>query len=197
MSSLMDVLMQQFSSGDTLSSLSQQIGADEGQTSQALSMAVPLLLSALARNASDPTGAKSLHKALKRDHDGSILDDMSGLLGNAQAANGAGILRHVLGEQRSTVETRLAEQTGLGADGIGQLLELVAPVVMGALGRTQRQKKLGPKTLATLLRGERKAVQESAPDVMGLLGTLLDANQDGNIVDDLANLAGTLLGGRR
>lgn len=197
MSSLMDVLMQQLSSGDTLSSLSQQIGADEGQTSQALSMAVPLLLSALARNASDPTGAKSLHKALKRDHDGSILDDMAGLLGNAQAANGAGILRHVLGEQRPTVESRLAEQTGLGADGVGQLLELVAPVVMGALGRTQRQKKLGPKTLATLLRGERKAVQESSPDVMGLLGTLLDANQDGNIVDDLANLAGTLLGGRR
>ncbi len=195
-SSLMEIVAKELNSGDTLSSLSQLIGADERQTGQALSVAVPLLVSALARNASEPAGAQSLHKALKRDHDGSILNDLSGLLGNAQAANGAGILGHVLGDQLSTVETGLAKETGLDADAIGQILQVVAPIVMGALGSTQRKKKLGPKGLASFLKSEREEVQESSPDIMGLLGALLDTNRDGSVIDDIANIAGALLSGR-
>src|SRR5512134_2577667 len=86
--------------GEALSQISQQIGADKDTTGQALSAAMPLLLSALANNASKPQGAQALHTALAQDHDGAILNNLDGFLSNPQAANGAGILSNVLGDRR-------------------------------------------------------------------------------------------------
>ena len=137
-----------------------------------------------------------MHHALQRDHDGSVLDGFQGFLGNPQAANGAGILRHVLGDQRGAVENGLAAQAGLNADSISQLLEILAPMVMGALGKTQRAQHLDPNSLSAFLGGQQQSVQSTSPDMMGLIGGLLDSNNDGNIVDDLGKIAGALFGGR-
>jgi hypothetical protein len=46
-----------------------------------MSMAIPILVSALNRNASSPTGRQSLENAINRDHDGGILDNIGGYLG--------------------------------------------------------------------------------------------------------------------
>ena len=192
---LTELLVQQLS-GDGLSNISRQIGADEGMTSQAASAAIPLLVSALARNSAQPEGAESLFKALQRDHDGSILDDLPGFLGNPQAANGAGILGHVLGDRRGPVENGLAQSTGLDAGSAGQLLEILAPVVMGALGRTEREQGLDANGLSRFLGSQQQSVQSASPDVMGLLGNLLDADKDGSALDDIGRIAGTLFGGR-
>ncbi|HRF38840.1 MAG TPA: DUF937 domain-containing protein, partial [Saprospiraceae bacterium] len=65
------------------------------------------LVSALARNASTEQGAAALSNALDRDHDGSILSNLAGLLGGQapaqdnRALNGAGILNHILGDRQS------------------------------------------------------------------------------------------------
>jgi hypothetical protein len=195
MNSITDLLTQQLT-GNALSQISQQIGADEGTTGKAISAAVPLLISALARNSSQPEGAQALHQALARDHDGGILDDLTGFLGNTQSANGAGILRHVLGEQRGAVEQGLAQGAGLNTPAIGQLLEVVAPMVMGALGRTQQQQGLDANALSAFLGTQQQMAQASAPGMMGLLGNLLDADKDGSVIDDLGRLAGKLFGGR-
>ena len=66
--------------------------------------ALPLLMGALGRNASQPQGAQSLLGALQRDHLGS--NDLSGLLGAvlggsrqgqpSRQTDGAGILGHIL-----------------------------------------------------------------------------------------------------
>ncbi|HRY61596.1 MAG TPA: DUF937 domain-containing protein, partial [Candidatus Fermentibacter sp.] len=64
--------------GDGLSNISRRIGADEKATGSALSTVLPLLITALAKNSSEPAGASSLHKALQKDHDGSILEDLGG-----------------------------------------------------------------------------------------------------------------------
>ncbi len=91
MDALTQLLMQQLAGGG-VSNISQQIGADEKTTQAALSTALPLLVSALANNASKPAGAQSLHQSLVKDHDGAILNDVNGFLSNPGAANGAGIL---------------------------------------------------------------------------------------------------------
>jgi hypothetical protein len=63
-----------------------------------------------------------LHRAPAQDHDGSILDNLTGFLGDAQAGPGKGILRHVLGDRRRQVETGLSKTTGLDAGSVGKLL---------------------------------------------------------------------------
>ena len=137
-----------------------------------------------------------MYKALERDHDGSIFDVLPGFIDNPQAANGAAILGHVLGDRRDRVENGLAQSTGLDAGSMGQLLEILAPVVMGTLGQTKREQGLDANGLAALLGSQQQSAQSESPDVMGLLGNLLDADHDGSALDDIAGIAGSLLGGR-
>jgi hypothetical protein len=197
MSSLLDMLTSQIGGG-VMQQIAGKIGADEGTTSKALSAAMPLLMSALAKNASNPQGAQALHSALSKDHDGGILDDVLGFLGNSGAANGAGILKHVLGGQQATVQQGISKASGLDANAVGQLLQIAAPLVMGALGKTTAQQGLNANTLAQFLGGQQQAMQSNpqASGVMGLVGSLLDQNNDGNVLDDVARLAGKFLGGR-
>ncbi len=197
MSSIIDLLTSQLGGG-AVQQIAGKIGADQNTTSKALSAALPLLITALSRNASNPQGAQSLHTALTNDHAGGILDDVMGFVGgNTSAANGAGILKHVLGGQRSTVEQGIAQASGLNSGSVGQLLEMAAPLLMGALGKTTQQQGLDANGLAQFLSGQQQAVQSQGPDIMGMLGGLLDQNNDGNVIDDVTRLAGKFFGGKQ
>lgn len=194
MSSILDILGQQLG-GDAIGQLSRTIGADPAATSKAVSGALPLLLGALARNAASPQGAQSLASALERDHDGSLLDNLSGFLGQGSTGVGDGILRHVLGERRGPAEVGLSQMSGLDTSSISQLLALLAPMVMGALGKTQRQQGLNVGSLAGLLKQEQTQAQQTAPSGMGgMLSALLDQDGDGQIGDDVARMGAGLLG---
>ena len=84
---LTDVL-QQALSGGAINQISQAIGADEQTTGTAIQSALPMLLSGLASNSQSEQGASSLLGALDRDHDGSALDDIAGLVGNLAQGQG-------------------------------------------------------------------------------------------------------------
>jgi hypothetical protein len=187
--------------GQTLKQISGVLNADEKTTGNAISAALPTLLGALSRNASRPEGAQALHSALAKDHDGSVLDNLAGFLGNPQAGPGDGILRHVLGGRRQRVENGLSKSTGLDAGSVSKLLVTLAPMVMGALGKTQRSRGMDTQGLSQLLDGERREVEKRAPQEMGLIGKLLDADSDGDVdFEDIAKRGlgalGGLLGGR-
>jgi hypothetical protein len=195
----MDVLTQTIMeqlSGKVLSGIGKKVGVDEKTVGTALSIGMPLLVAALAKNTAKPEGAQALHKALANDHDGSILNDITGYIQDPQAANGAGILGHVLGSQQRVVAQGLAQNTGLTNDQVGQLLQIAAPLVMGALGSQQQQQGLDPKGLSSFLGNQQQQVQQSQPDVMGTINTLLDANSDGSALDDILGMAGKMLGGK-
>jgi hypothetical protein len=207
MSSLFETLTQTLGS-QAVGQLGQQIGADHASTSTAVATALPMLIGALARNASQPQGAEALAGALARDHDGSILDDVQGYLTGAGAsasaaatpgvttgasADGAGILGHLLGGQRSAVEAAVGQTSGLSADSSAKLLELLAPLVMGSLGRTASTQGLDASGLAGLLGQEHQNLTQSGAIMSGLMN-LLDTNHDGSVVDDLANAASRFFG---
>jgi hypothetical protein len=70
---------------------------------------------------------------------------------------------------------------------------MLAPVVLGALGRAKRQGAMGAGDLASMLGQERERVAAAPGGLGGLMG-LLDADHDGSVVDDVARLAGKLFG---
>lgn len=198
MNDIMNLLTQQLSGG-ALQQLSQQVGADENKTQTAVAAAIPLLLAALSRNASQPAGAEALHGALQRDHDGSVLNNVMGFLNNSGAATsiGSGILKHVLGGQQGAVTNSLAQSTGLDTNAITNLLATVAPMVMGALGKTQQAQGLDASGLSHFLGNQVSNAQSTAPDLMGSLSKMLDSNNDGSVMDDLSNIAGSFFGGKK
>ncbi len=194
MDSLMETLGRALG-GNNLGQISRQIGADETSTGNALAAALPALIGALSRNASGGDGARALSNALERDHDGSILDNLGGFLQNPEAGPGEGILRHVFGSNRPRVESGLSRATGLDSGSISKLLVTLAPVVMGALGKTQRSARLGPSELSSMLNQETEQVARQEPQSAGLLSQLLDADKDGDVdISDLAKHGFGLLG---
>lgn len=186
MTSMLESLMGQLGGG-TLSQVSRELGANEAQTGTAMAAALPMLLGALSRNASSPQGAESLLGALQRDHDGAVLDDLPRHVSHAQAGPGDGILRHVLGDRRQAVEARLSRSSGMDAASVGRLLTMLAPVVMGALGREQRRTGLDARGLSGMLSEQEIALQRQQPEASSLVGRLLDADGDGDF--DMGDVA--------
>lgn len=182
-------------SGDALQQLSQQIGADPDSTSNAVQAALPMLLGGMARNTQSEDGASSLLGALDRDHDGSVLDDVVGFLGQGGNGSGDGILGHIFGSNRPNVEAGISQASGLNLGQVAQLLPLLAPLVMGALGRTQREQGLDAGALAGLLGQQNQQSMSSSP-LFGVLSQVLDSNRDGSMIDDVAGMLGGLLGKR-
>jgi hypothetical protein len=178
---------------NTVKQMAGQLGASDTQVQGAIGMALPALLQGLQRNAADPQGAESLANALQRDHDGGILDDLMGFWGHAQPGPGAGILRHVLGGQQAAVQQGIGQATGINPGQIGGLLEMLAPVVMGALGKTTRQEGAGAGGLLELLGQATGQMQQQQPQAFNLVNMLLDQNRDGSAVDDVVRMLGNFL----
>jgi hypothetical protein len=176
--------------------ISRQVGVRPEQAQQVAAGALPALLAGLDRNSQDEAGASALAVALDRDHDGSVLDNVAGFLGGGSGmASGAGILKHVFGSRQAPVENTLGQMSGLDAGSVGQILQMLAPLVMGMLGREKRSRGLDIGGLTDLLGGERRAAQQRAPQAVDLLGSLLDRDGDGSSMDDIAKIGGSLLGG--
>ena len=196
----MDLLQGQLSEG-VISQLSNQLGgADKQQTATAASGILSTLMGGLAKNAASPEGASSLANALDRDHDGSVLDDLMGMLSgqtqpqNAKATNGAGILNHILGERQGNAVSMISQMSGLDQGKTGNLMMMLAPMVMSALGKTKREQGLDVGNLASLLSGTVSNRKQADP-TMGLITQFLDSDGDGDIKDDVARMGMKFLGG--
>ncbi len=159
MASLLDGLMEQLAGGG-IEQISSKLGVDSGTGNSAIAAALPAILAGLARNAQKPGGAEALQAAIAKDHDGSVLDDVPGYLESTDSAQGGKILGHVFGEQKPAVEAQVSQLSGLGGAGGGQLMEMLAPLVMGMLGKqaggldaSALSKMLGSQDLQGMLQG--------------------------------------------
>ena len=188
MNAITQMIAQQLG-GSAASTIAQRFGISESTANTAIQMAVPLILAGLARNASQPQEAQNLHRAVASDHDGSIFDNLMGYLGNPQSANGAGILGHVFGGQKPAIESNLAQATGMDQSSAGGLLETLAPLVIGSLGKAQQQNGLDASGLTKLLNSQQDEAQANAPGAMSMLNSMLDQNNDGSSMDDLQRMA--------
>jgi hypothetical protein len=187
-------MLQQRLGGDVVHQISSRIGADPGTTGNAIDAALPLLLGAMARQNSSGQKAQALANAVSKDHDGSILDDVQGFVSRGDTSAGSGILGHILGGRQQAVQNGLSQTTGLESGKAGQLLTMLAPLVMGAVGRTSRESNLDPGGLSTMLTGEHEHLKQSAPGVMGALGRFLDHDNDGSVMDDVGGMLGKAFG---
>ena len=201
MSQLLDLLSRHLDS-DSVQSLSRRIDATPDQTRSAIGALLPTLIAGLARNTESEAGQQNLHQALDRDHDGSILDHLGSLFGGDEvpvkpkATQGGSILDHILGRRRERVETAVSRSSGLDRGQILKLMMLLAPLIMGVLGRRKRNENLSPGGLGDLLRGERQTVEKEAPGDGGFMGRMLDQDGDGDfdMMDLMKFGAGKLFG---
>ena len=176
--------------GDTLGGISEQLGVDKNKTQQAITVALPLLIGALNRNASTSDGAQALTGALQRDHDGSILEDLLGNLSKKKTVDdGSAILGHVFGDKRSGLEQNISRTSGLDPETTGKLLSMLAPVVLGVLGQIRNKQSMEPQGVASLLQNERQTAETAVPG----MAQFLDMDGDGDITEEIVSLRVNLL----
>jgi hypothetical protein len=76
-------------------------------------------------------------------------------------------------------------------------MAILAPMVMGALGKMKRQQGLDARGVADVIDRERQTIEKHVPEVAsaGGLNVLLDSNRDGKVdlKDDIAKV-GVALG---
>ncbi|MHB1329843.1 MAG: DUF937 domain-containing protein [Gemmatimonadales bacterium] len=196
--------------GAPLQQIAQQLGIGQSEANAAVGAALPLLLGALGRNASEPQGAQALLGALEKDHAGGG-NDLTGLLGSilggaqTRQTNGAGILGHIFGARQDRAQAGLGQATGLGGDKSGQLLRMLAPIVLSFLAKQVLQGKNNAQAaspsadiLGSMLGREQQQVRQQGGVGGGLLAAVLDQDGDGQLgINDLMKLGGNLFGGRQ
>lgn len=193
--SLLEMLLTQVQPSQ-LGQIGQAAGVNQDQVASVLKGALPGMLEGLSRNASTGQGAEALWNALDRDHDGGVLEDLTGFLGGSGGmADGAKILGHVFGSRQAGVENSISRASGVDMASVAKIMAMAAPLIMGALGKAKNQMNLDPSGLSQMLGTERQAAQQTAPDMMDFFGKMLDSDGDGSSMDDIAKMGSSLLGG--
>ena len=185
--------------GQDLGQLAEQVGGNEGQVKNGVMAALPAMLTALSKNTGTEKGAQELNNALEKKHDGSILDNLSGYLSNPDLKDGAGILNHLFGNQTSNVANAVSQSSGLDTNGSMKMLQMLAPILMGILGQQKKQNNLDAKGLGNLtsMLASNFGSEAGTSGIMETVTNLLDANKDGNVVDDIMGMVGKFFGGNK
>lgn len=198
MANLMDLLQGQLSE-TLIDQLSNQLGgADRQKTEVASNLAMNTLMNALAKNASTPQGASSLLGALDKDHDGSVMDDLAGLISGtsqSKSADGMGILSHLLGGSNIfNVVEMISKGSGLNRNSSMSMLMKMAPMVLGMLGKQKRQTNMDQGGLMDFLSNSVQT-QGKQNQASSLITKILDKDGDGSAMDEIAGMGMKVLGG--
>ncbi len=167
--------------GDAMAKIAAKLGTDEAGAQKAVSAALPALLGKMKANADDPEKGAALAAALQK-HDGSVLD--GGLSDDdATIGQGAKIVGHVFGADADAAHAEVAQQAGIDKGQAAGLLGMLAPMVMGAMGKSGGA-AAGPQGLSGMLGG---LMGGGGGGLGGLLGGLLGGGGGGGL--------GQMLGG--
>ena len=210
---LLDMIMQA-GGGQAPKTVGGHLGLDQNQSQQAIAALLPAISSALKQNTKNPEGLQTLLGALQNSKNDQYLDNPQALGQPEAISNGNAILGHLFGSKdvSRAVASHASKQTGIGADILKKMLPMVATMAMGSLTKQTRQPSvaqqlggllgggqqsssrgqsggLGGLLGGLLGGGQQRQQQQAHQQGMGILGRMLDADGDGNMMDDVLGMA--------
>lgn len=178
---------------DQVSAIASKLGVDPAQAQSAIEHAVPLIVGGMAQNASTAQGADALNNALGQHAGLNMSSVLGSVLGGGGSGIGGSILGHIFGGNQTAANQGLGQATGLGQQNAGQLMAILAPIVMAALANhAQAQGGLNPGALGSILGQAGQQIQQQGGLTGGLLNAVLSHNGSGNF--DLSQVVGGLAG---
>lgn len=169
-----------------------KFGISRNQMIALLAVATPVIISYLRNKSKNAQEAEALNQALDKDHDGSILSDASQL--ESRQDEGNSILSHIFGNKKNEVETEISQNTGISLDKVGPILAMLAPVIMGYIGKQKRENQVnssnGLSDLLGNILGQKSS--DGSHSLNDLLGSVLGGNSSsgGGLGDLLSNVLG-------
>jgi hypothetical protein len=133
---LLDTLL----ASGSVRTLSEISNANEEQVRQTISFALPTLVESMKKNSASLAGEMALSAALS-SHADKDSSDVASFIRSANAEDGDKIIGHILGSDRSAVESRLSGKAGISVERVRKILTALAPLVMSIIGSMQKKKK--------------------------------------------------------
>lgn len=211
---MMDMIMQA-AGGNTAQEAGSQFGLSPEMSQKAIGALLPAISSAMKQNTASPQGLAGLLGALQNGGHEQYLDNPQSLAQNAPTEGNA-ILGHLFGtkEVSRAVAGRAAEQTGIDSGVLKKMLPMVAMMAMGGMSKQTNSNQgiqgmlaqaamqqlmggggaakggLGGMLGGLLGGGGRQVKQQNKAHQQGLgmLGKMLDADGDGNTMDDILGM---------
>lgn len=160
-----------------ISAIAKTLNVDESKAKWIVAAAVPLMIAALNYNSKKgKEQEESINNALQSKHSGGIFDHLSDYLGQSPSEDENKIVNHMFGKNTGMVKESLAAKTGVSSDQIGGVLAILAPIVMGYLGKQKQSSNGGiGDILGGLIGGS-----QSSSSGGGILGSVLGGLLGGN-----------------
>jgi hypothetical protein len=173
-------LITQFLTPELIGRIAAALGLDRNLVQSAINAAVPALLAAFTGAAAKPGGAQNLVDAIKQQS--GVLDSFAKSIGSGGQSSlvdtGSRLLTSLLGSQdQSALAGAVGKFSGLGQNASASLLGMLAPIVMGTIGK-QVGHNLDASSVAGLLNSQKGQIAQALPSgFSNLLGgtRLLDA----------------------
>ena len=163
-------LLQNQLNDNLLTKISGLLGENKSGVTSAVGSALPSILLGLMQKGSEPNGAASLIKMIQEGkHDGGILDNLGSVLGGGSAttdfvSSGKNLFGSLFGGKAGGITDIIASVSGISKNAIASLLGILAPIVMGFLGKTLKaQGSLNPAGLTSLLLGQKDYIKSALP----------------------------------
>jgi len=187
-------LVMQFLTPDVIGRIATALGLDRNFLQSAISAAVPALLAGLSGAAEKPGGAEKLVDAVKQQS--GVLDNFVKTIGSGGQSSlidtGSRLLTSLLGgPDQSALAGAVAKFSGLSQNASGSLLGMLAPIVMGTIGKHIGARNLDANSLASLFSAQKDQIAQALPSGFGnlLRGTGL-VNSLGDAAGKAAATAG-------
>ena len=179
-----------------ISAIAKLLNIDESKAKWVVAAAVPLMVAALNYNSKKSAEKEqSLNNALDK-HSGGILDQLGSLFGQGPTEDDNKIVNHMFGRNTEVVKDSISSKTGISADKIGGALAILAPIVMGYLGKQKQDSASSGGGIGDLI-GSVLGGGQSNSSGGGLLGSLIGSvlgggksNSSQNDLGGLSELAG-------
>lgn len=169
---IMKTLVDQFG-GQIIEGLAGNLGLGAKEAESSLTGALPAILGGLINKVGSDSGATEIFDVVKKD-DGGILDNIAGAFsGSSLLSTGLTLLPMLLGGQSKMgmVADLAGRLLGVGGTKSRSVLGMLAPLVIGFLGRQVKSKSMGKQGLVDMLLGQKDHVKKAAhPEMASLLG---------------------------
>jgi hypothetical protein len=178
---ILEMMLDSQNSGQ-IQQLANNFGIGEDLVQAAITQMVPALSQGVKNNISNGAGLDSLLKALESGNHQQYMDEPESLTNEATVLDGNNILGHILGSKdvSRALADRASTSTGIDSGLLKQMLPLVASMMMGSLSKQT--------TDTNMLQNA-----GSSNEMLDMLGGLLDADNDGSVVDDILGMASKFL----
>jgi len=164
-----------------------QFGESESGVASAVNGLSATVLHGLADKTTDSSAFGDLFNALSGDKTAGFLDDLPGLLGGGNLAQGdpkdiaGGFLGQLFGGKVGDILGAVAGASGISRNSTSGLLGMVGPMIMGYLGKRIASGGLDAAGLGRLLGAEKAGIAAAVPGpVRGLIGISDQATVTGN-----------------